>query len=410
MTLFEYRQNELFCEETALLTVAGDVKTPVYVYSKKQLIQNAKDYVNSPAAPLICYAVKANGNPHLMRMLAGAGLGADVTSGGELFLAQQAGIPSERIIFSGVGKTSQEIHMALHSGIKALHVESEMEMALIGSIAAETQRVAQVGVRVNPDIFAETHPAISTGLREHKFGVAPETAVALIHFAHNHPWLEPVGLACHLGSQISDLAPHKKAARFLIKTANELADQGVQLQYLDVGGGLGVGYTQNDAPTIRAWVTAVSNPIQTAGYDVVLEPGRSIAATAGLLLAQVLYTKNQGGKWFAVLDAAMNDLIRPTLYDAYHPVVAVKKPLTTVRVVYDLVGPICETGDWLARERPLPPLQPGDLLAITHAGAYGFAMSSNYNGRLRPAEALVDGSEFTVIRRRETLADLMRGT
>ena len=422
MNPFEYQNKQLHCENVPLATIAAAVGTPVYVYSQSALLDRAAEYLETATAvsPLshVAYAVKANGNPGLLRLLAQAGLGADVTSGGELFLALHAGFSPEKIIYSGVGKTRAEIEMALDAGIKALHIESEMELAAIGGIAGARHQVAHLGVRVNPNIDAKTHPYISTGLHAHKFGVSGETAMGMMQEAANHPWLKPIGLATHIGSQITDLGPFAESAQFLIGMADELEGMGIRLTYLDVGGGLGIDYSnqqstensQQITPSIADWVTAVTQPITQAGYQIVMEPGRSIIGPTGLLLTQTVYTKKQSEKQFLIADAGMNDLIRPTLYQAHHPIwpiqqSAIRNPHST----FDIVGPICETGDFLAKERPFPPTQAGDLLAVMQAGAYGFAMSSNYNGRLRPAEVLVNGAQFTVIRQRQKLEDLLDG-
>ncbi len=413
---FRYHTNHLHCENIPLADLAQRFGTPLYVYSRAAILENAQAYrAHAPHAALVCFAMKANGNPAILRLLADAGLGADVTSGGELFLALKAGFAPETIIYSGVGKLHHEIEAALAANIRALHVESVMELELIAAIASQRQQVASIGVRVNPDIHVETHPAISTGAAQHKFGVAPETAVTLLHQAAQHPWLKPVGLAAHLGSQIHEIAPFTAAANFLVALADELASGGIRLDYIDVGGGLGVAYEREKwevkSEKIGEWVTAVAAPIQATGYGLVVEPGRSIVAAAGVLLTQVVYTKPQGKKMFAIVDAAMNDLIRPTLYNAHHEILPVHVRRTSeVRRTYDIVGPICETGDFLAKERPFPPLAPGDLLAVCHAGAYGFAMSSNYNGRLRPAEVLVDGENVHLIRQRQTYDHLLDGT
>lgn len=413
---FQYHQNKLHCENTPLADLARQFGTPLYVYSHATLLENARAYLaQAPANALVCYAVKANGNPAILRLLAEAGLGADVTSGGELFLALHAGFPSDKIIYSGVGKLHHEIEAALQANIHALHVESALELEQIAAIASERQQVARIGVRVNPDIHVETHPYISTGAAQHKFGVSPETAVALIHAAAHHHWLQPVGVAAHIGSQIQDIAPFPASANFLVGLADELASSGIQLEYVDVGGGLGVQYTSDNwevpSEKIQNWVTAVAAPVQAAGYRLVMEPGRSIIAAAGVLLTQVVYTKPQDAKQFAIVDAAMNDLIRPTLYSAHHEILQVRRTSEVRRTfTYDIVGPICETGDFLAKERPFPLLSPGDLLAVFHAGAYGFAMSSNYNGRLRPAEVLVDGDTAYLIRQRQTYDHLLDGT
>ncbi len=434
---FVYRAGELMCETVPVADVAAAVDTPVYVYSRADLEQRARAFVaaaNEAAGPgaLVCYAVKANGNPALLALLRAAGLGADVTSGGELFLARYAGVDPGRIIFSGVGKKQGEIAEALAAGIRALHVESEMELAAVAAVAERLGRVAPIGVRVNPNISAVTHPYISTGLHGHKFGVPRERAVAMLRAAAAHPWLRPVGLAAHIGSQITDLDPFAQAVRFLVELADEMGGEGVRLEYIDAGGGLGIDY-EGGAPAAADWVRTVGPLVAAAGYGLVVEPGRSIVGRAGALLTRVVYTKQQGEKRFVIADAGMTDLIRPTLYQAYHPILPVEKnslrqdaklakqetlDLASLRetssdsgeMPVDIVGPICETGDFLARDRPMPPLVAGELLAVLHAGAYGYAMSSNYNGHLRPAEVLVEGDTFRVIRRRQTYDDLLAGT
>jgi len=389
------------------------VGTPVYVYSRADLLGRARTFLEATRAAagdgtLICYAVKANANPTLLRLLREAGLGADVTSGGELFLARHVGVEPQRIIYSGVGKQAEEIEAALAAGIRAIHIESEMELDTVAAVAARLGRVAPVGVRVNPNISAATHPYISTGLHSHKFGVPHERAVAILRAAAADPWLRPVGLAAHIGSQITELDPFAQAARFLVALADGLADEGIRLEYLDCGGGLGIDY-QGGAPGLADWVHVIGPIVRAAGYELVIEPGRSIAGRAGALLTRVVYTKQQGDKRFVITDAGMTDLIRPALYQAHHPILPVRAR-GGVEEVVDVVGPICETSDFLARDRALPPLAAGDLLAVLHAGAYGFAMSSNYNGHLRPAEVLVDGDSFGVIRRRQTYDDLIAGT
>ncbi len=357
---------------------------------------------------LICYAVKANANPVIVRMLQDAGLGADVTSGGELFLARHAGVAPAKIIFSGVGKKSAEIAEALAAGIRAIHVESEMELTAVTDEAGRLDMVAPIGVRVNPNVNAETHPYISTGLHAHKFGVPRERAVNILRAAAAHPHLQPVGLAAHIGSQITDLDPFGQAVRFLIELADEMKAEGIPLEYIDAGGGLGIDY-QGSAPDAADWVEAIGKLVADAGYGLVLEPGRSIVGRSGALLTRVVYTKEQGRKQFVIADAGMTDLIRPTLYQAHHPIFPVRESAGEYETV-DLVGPICETSDFLARERLLPSVGRGDLLAVLHAGAYGYAMSSNYNGHLRPAEVLVEGDTFRVIRRRQSYEALLADT
>lgn len=412
-TPFVYRAGELVCESVPLAAVVAGVGTPVYVYSRADLLARAQAFVHvagetAGAGALVCYAVKANGNPALLSLLREGGLGADVTSGGELFLARHAGVDPRRIIFSGVGKKAVEIEEALAADIRALHVESEMELAAVARVAERLRRVAAIGVRVNPNINAVTHPYISTGLHSHKFGVPRDRAVAMLRAAAAHPWLKPVGLAAHIGSQITELDPFIQAAHFLVDLATELSAEGIRLDYLDAGGGLAIDY-QGPAPGVAEWVRAVGSVVAAAGYELVVEPGRSIVGRAGALLTRVVYTKQQGDKHFVIADAGMTDLIRPTLYQAHHPIVPLVATDQAAAIV-DVVGPICETSDFLARDRALPPVTAGDVLAVLHAGAYGFAMSSNYNGHLRPAEVLVEDNSFRVIRRRQTYDDLLLGT
>lgn len=406
---FHYRDGELFCEAVALRTLATAVGTPAYVYSRHALRKTALSLLQAlPPPALVCFAVKANANPAILRELAGLGLGADVTSGGELFLALHAGIAPERIIFSGVGKTPAEIGAALDAGIKALHVESEAELDAIAGLSRARHQPANIGVRVNPNIAADTHPAISTGLHAHKFGVLPATAVALLQRAASDPFLQPVGLACHIGSQITDLAPFEAAAGFLLALAADLAQTGIRLDYLDFGGGLGIDYANTGAPTPHSWARALAHATAGSGYELVVEPGRSLVGPSGALLTQIVYTKTQDGKRFAIVDAGMNDLLRPALYGAFHPILPVAQAAPDG--VYDVVGPVCETGDWLGKDRLLPELVAGDLLAVMQTGAYGYTMSSNYNGRLQPPELLVDGLDWYTIRARQTLHDLLNGT
>ncbi len=407
--MFRYQDNILHCEKAALTAVSSQFDTPTYIYSQAALRQNAQAYLDDNPA-LVCYAIKANGNPAIIRLLGNWGMGADVTSGGELFLAQHAGIPAEKIIYSGVGKLESEIETAINAGVRALHVESEMELHLIAETAARLGRKTAVGIRINPNIYAKTHPHISTGTHGHKFGVTWEVGHRLYQFAAEHEWLTPVGMAVHIGSQIQDVEPYVKASQFLVKQADSLAAEGIQLRYLDIGGGLGIKYDDPFASPqelILEWKTTVSAPILNGGYELVMEPGRSIVGTAGVLLTEVIYTKKQGEKMFVIGDAAMNDLLRPSLYDAVHPILPVEQAAEKVETVIDLVGPVCETTDCLAKDRAIPLPQRGDQLALMHAGAYGFSMASNYNGRLKPAELLINGDEIHLIRKRETVEALL---
>ncbi|MFN2142256.1 MAG: diaminopimelate decarboxylase [Candidatus Promineifilaceae bacterium] len=411
MKPFNYQDGVLSCEDVPLTDIAAKAGTPVYVYSKKELLDRARAYHTAAGEDaLVCYAVKANSSPALLRLLRGEGLGADVTSGGELFLALHAGIPPQKIIYSGVGKRPDEIDMAISAGIGALHIESEQELDLIGRMAADLGRVARISIRVNPNISADTHPYDSTGRLEHKFGLPRETAVSLYKRAAADPWLEPVGVAAHIGSQISDIRPYRALAEYLVDLAGELSSAGVNLTYVDVGGGLAIDYNESGVPPVARWVSAVAGPVERAGYRLVVEPGRSIVGPAGALVCAVLYTKEQGGKRFVIVDAGMNDLVRPAMYNAYHAV----RPLCEANgsrpeITADIVGPVCETGDFLARDRLISEVRPGELLALMNAGAYGFAMSSNYNGRLRPPEVLVDGADFHLIRRRQAYEHLLDG-
>jgi diaminopimelate decarboxylase len=408
---FNYQDGVLSCEDVPLTDIAAKAGTPVYVYSKKELLDRARAYHTAAGEDaLVCYAVKANSSPALLRLLRGEGLGADVTSGGELFLALHAGIPPQKIIYSGVGKRPDEIDMAISAGIGALHIESEQELDLIGRMAADLGRVARISIRVNPNISADTHPYDSTGRLEHKFGLPRETAVSLYKRAAADPWLEPLGVAAHIGSQISDIRPYRALAEYLVDLAGELSSAGVNLTYVDVGGGLAIDYNESGVPPVARWVSAVAGPVERAGYRLVVEPGRSIVGPAGALVCAVLYTKEQGGKRFVIVDAGMNDLVRPAMYNAYHAV----RPLCEANgsrpeITADIVGPVCETGDFLARDRLISEVRPGELLALMNAGAYGFAMSSNYNGRLRPPEVLVDGADFHLIRRRQAYEHLLDG-
>lgn len=418
--LLSYHEGVLHVEAVPLTELAAAANTPLYVYSQTELLGRAAAYRDTLAAITphgqVCYAIKANGNLALLKLLAQAGLGADVTSGGELFLALQAGFPPAKIVFSGVGKRPDEIAFALENRIHALHVESAQELEVIAGLAAAAQQKVTITLRINPNIAAATHPYISTGGKTHKFGVSSDVAWQMAQFAAAQPWLELTGLALHIGSQITDLAPFAQAVQLLIELANQYRAHGIPITYLDVGGGLGIDYSTTPIPSlergngvipeITQWVETVARPIAAAGYHILMEPGRSIVGPTGVLVTQVLYTKLQGEQPFAITDAGMTDLIRPALYQAHHPIVPVRPRPGTVTPIH-LVGPVCETSDVLATARPLPPLNAGDYLAVLQAGAYGYAMSSNYNGRLRPAEIMVKGTEWQVIRGREQYHHLL---
>jgi diaminopimelate decarboxylase len=411
LTPFTYRDGILTCEGVPLPEIAETAGTPVYVYSKTGLLDRARAYLAAAGTnALVCYAVKANGSPALLRLLGAEGAGADVTSGGELFLALHAGIAPQKIIYSGVGKRPDEIEMAIRAGIGALHIESAQELEIVSHTAKRLQSRARISIRVNPDISADTHPYDSTGRLEHKFGLPRETAVSLTKSAAADPWLEPLGLAAHIGSQISDIRPYRALAEYLVDLAGELTAAGAGVTYIDVGGGLAIDYNESGVPPVEEWISAVAAPVRRAGYRLVVEPGRSIAGPAGVLVCTVLYTKEQGDKSFVIVDAGMNDLVRPAMYGAHHAVRPLCRPEgSRPEIKADIVGPVCETGDFLARDRQMAEPVPGDRLAVLNAGAYGFAMSSNYNGRLRLPEVLVDGDSYQLIRRRQEYEHLLDG-
>ena len=404
----DYHHGNLFVESVSLHAVAAAVGTPCYVYSKAALQARWRAYDRAFGARShrICYAVKANDNLSIIRVLQQLGSGFDIVSGGELERALAAGAAAQDIVFSGVGKSRTEIARAIDCGIACINVESAAELARVAALAAARRRVVAVAVRVNPDVDAATHPYISTGLKETKFGVPLADAPALYRAIAADPWLEAAGIACHIGSQLTTVAPVVEAVGEIVGLAEILRGNGIALTHLDVGGGLGIRYRAETPPPIETLVAAVCAAVP-AHYTVMMEPGRSLVGAAGTLLTTVEYLKQTPAKNFAIVDAGMNDLLRPALYDAWHdvlPVQAVTAGDTIIRC--DVVGPICETGDWLARDRELPAAA-GRLLAILDAGAYGFAMTSNYNARPRPPEVLIDNDRFSVIRARETLTDLM---
>ena len=408
---FEYRNDELYCEQTPLAQIAERVKTPCYVYSAGTITGNYQAYSKAcGAAPhTVHYSVKANSSLGVLGLLARLGAGFDVVSGGELFRVLQAGGDPSRTIFSGVGKTVDEIDYALGAGVGLLSCESEAEIELVDSRASRRLGRAPLAIRVNPDVSAETHPYIATGLRDHKFGVPIAEAEEMYRRAARLEHLSIEGVSCHIGSQIVDLSAFLEALRKSVDLAQRLRRRGIPIQHLDLGGGLGVGYRPGDeSPAIATYMTAMLREIAGKDLHLHVEPGRSIVAQAGVLLTTVLYCKRSGAKEFIIVDAAMNDLIRPALYQSHHEIIPVRRaerPLVTA----DVVGPICESGDFLARDRAMAAVEPGEVLAVCTAGAYGFVQSSNYNSRPRAAEVLVDGPRCAVIRDRENYADLIRG-
>lgn len=408
---FTYRDRALYCEDAALADIAAEAGTPCYVYSAAAIRRNFRAYDDAlDGLPhTICYSVKANGNLSILRLLAELGSGFDIVSGGELFRVRKAGGDPARIVFAGVGKTAAEIDCALEAGILVFNCESEPELALIDALAHRRGVKARVGIRVNPDVDANTHHYISTGKLAHKFGIDLSEAETVYEHARAHRNLSVEGVSCHIGSQLMDVNPMMQAVDRVLALVERLRAKGFEIRHADLGGGLGVPYkTADRAPEIEEFIAALRARLADRGLHVMLEPGRSIVANAGALLTRVLYRKSTGEKQFVIVDAAMNDLIRPALYGAHHEILPGRETgAPSVKV--DVVGPVCETADFIARDRELPGVFPGDLLAICSAGAYGFVQSSNYNARPRVAEVLVDGSDWKVIRRRETYEDLVRG-
>lgn len=409
MQAFEHHDGHLWCESVRLSDIADQVGTPTYVYSSRALTENyrAVDTAFGAVPHLICYSLKANGNLAVCRHLSSLGAGADIVSGGELFRAIRAGIDPRKIVYSGVGKTTAEIEYALSSGILMFNVESRAELETINRVAGGLGIVAPIAIRVNPDIDPKTHPYITTGMKKYKFGVPAGEVVALYRDARSMANVAIVGVQMHLGSQLLQVQPIVEAAHRLAEIVRELDGNGIRVSYLDVGGGLGIRYHDEGPEGPEALAAGILPLAKELGCTLILEPGRFIVGDAGALLTRVLYTKHNDLKRFAIVDAGMNDLIRPSLYDSYHEI-----KLATDRTgsePVDVVGPICESGDFFAHERLLPPLSQGDLLAILGAGAYGFTMSSNYNSRPRVAEVMVAGASYSVVRQRETYQDLIRG-
>jgi diaminopimelate decarboxylase len=406
---FERERGELRCDGVSLAEAARELGTPLFVYSRPAIEDAYRAFAAAFAGlpHLVCYAVKANANGAILRLLAGLGAGADIVSGGELLAARRAGFPPERIVFAGVGKADAEIALGLEHGIGEWNAESEDEIARIGAAASARGRVAPISLRVNPDIDPRSHPYISTGLREAKFGVPIGLAPAILRRARARAGVEVAGVQCHIGSQITELGPLAAAARALADLSRQLLDEGFPLRTIDLGGGLGVSYDGRDVPDAAALAAAVRPAVEKLPLTLVLEPGRVLVAAAGVLLTRVLYVKGGADRKFVVVDAGMNDFLRPALYDAFHrvePIAFSGRPAELV----DVVGPVCETSDFLARRRELEKVEPGDLLAVRDAGAYGFTMSSTYNMRPRAAEALVEDGRVRLVRRRETFEDLVR--
>jgi diaminopimelate decarboxylase len=408
MHFFEYRGGELHCEQVPLRRIAAEVGTPAYIYSEQTLRRHVRVFDDAIASVphLICYAVKANSNINILRLFHEWGTGFDIVSGGELFRVLRAGGLAEKVIFAGVGKTAEEIRYALDAGILFFNVESSAELELIQNIARDTDRRARVSIRANPDVDPRTHPYIATGMRKHKFGVSLADARELYRSARQRSNIDVVGVQCHIGSQITELAPFEQALVSLREFILELRREGIVFKYLDFGGGLGISYSTEEPPSPASYGAAVAKATRDLDLTILLEPGRVIVGNAGILLTRALLKKDQGGKKFLVVDAGMNDLIRPALYGSHHQLWPVQVRAEKEKI--DVVGPVCESADFIAKERELPILEAGELLAIMSAGAYGFSLSSNYNSRPRAAEVLVNGETYRVIRRRESYEDLVR--
>lgn len=409
MTALHYVDGVLQLEQVPLAAVAARFGTPCYVYSRAAIEAAYRAYDAAFGAQLhrVCYAVKANSNLAVLNVLACLGAGFDVVSGGELARVLRAGGEAQRVVFSGVGKSAGELRQALAAGIACFNVESAAELERLNQVAIQLGLRAPVALRVNPDVDAGTHPYISTGLKENKFGIPAADAPSLYRRAASLPGLRVHGIACHIGSQLTDLAPLREAAGRVAALRQALIADGIAIDHVDLGGGLGIAYRDETVPSAADYVAAITTPFAGSGVEISIEPGRSIVGPAGVLLTRVEYLKPGAERNFAIIDAAMNDLLRPALYDAHHAVLPLREAGGEAKV-WELVGPVCESGDFLAHARSLA-LAEGDLLALCDAGAYGFAMSSNYNTRPRPAEVMVDGGEAHLIRARETLDDLWRG-
>jgi diaminopimelate decarboxylase len=430
MHSFHYRENRLFCEEVDLERVAQEFGTPLYVYSAGTILDHygRLEAALGPLEHLICYAVKANSNGAILKMLAEAGAGFDIVSGGELFRVLKAGGDARKCSFAGVGKSREEIEYALDESVLSFNVESEAELGRIDEIARNKSVCARIALRVNPDVDAGTHRYVSTGRSENKFGIALDRVAAVYEQAARMPNIHIRGIQMHIGSQITDAAPFAEAIKKVAPLILELKER-YPIEFFSVGGGIGIVYESSFASGSRDWWTekdrieatmtlpltiqdyaaAILPPLRSIGLRVLLEPGRLLVGNAGVLLTRVCYIKQTASKKFVIVDAGMNDLIRPALYQSYHEIVPVREPGGTEREPVDVVGPVCESGDFFAQDRDLPPMKEGELAALMSAGAYGFAMASNYNSRPLPAEVLVQGERFSLIRRRQTMEDLVQG-
>jgi len=408
---FNYRDGALFCEELRVSDISDKVGTPFYLYSRNTLAGHfhAVDQAFAGIPHIVCFSVKANSNVAILKLLAGEGAGADVVSGGEIYRALKAGVDPKKIVFAGLGKTAAEIEFALKEGVLMLNVESSQELMLINEIAGRMGVEAPVALRVNPDIDAKTHPNITTGLKTSKFGIPLGQSLAEYEVAHKLSGLNPIGVHQHIGSQILESGPFEASLRKIINLANSLKLLGMDIRFINIGGGFGIRYTDEEPLTPKEFAGALVPLLKETGCIAILEIGRMITGNSGIMVTKVLFNKQSDGKKFIVVDAGMNDLVRPSLYNVQHVISPVVEQEGAEEVTADVVGPICESTDYLALERKMPDAKPGELLAVFTAGAYGFSMSSNYNSRPRVPEILVSGRKAYLIRRRETYEDLVRG-
>jgi len=409
---FEYRQGELYCEQVPVSQIAKQVGTPCYVYSHATLIRHIRAYDNAfkNIPHLMAFAMKANSNLAILRLMAKEGSGVDIVSGGELFRALKAGVSPSKIVFAGVGKNAEEIRDALKAETLMFNIESSAEMHAINDVAASVGKIAPVALRINPDIDPKTHPYISTGLKKSKFGIAADRALEEFRVASTLRHIHVVGVHAHIGSQLTEVTPFVESLKKVLALVDTLKGQGTNIRYLNIGGGLGITYSDEKPPLPHELAEALSPLVKGLDLTLVMEPGRVIVGNAGILVTKALYEKIGESKRFVIVDAAMNDLIRPSLYSAYHDIRPVSEALLhRPKHQVDVVGPVCESGDFLAKDRSLPEVKPGDLLAVMSAGAYGFVMASNYNSRPRVPEVLVKDNEVHVVRARESYDDLVRG-
>ncbi len=409
MNYFLYRGEKLYCEEVPVDKIANEVGTPVYIYSRRTLERHFREFDEpfKDIPHLTCYSVKSNSNITVISVFAALGGGADIVSGGELYRALKAGVPPEKIVFSGVGKSDEEIINAIQEGILMFNVESQNELEVINTLAKKLKRTANIALRINPGVDPNTHSYIATGKSISKFGIGLNRAVEIYRNTEQYKNLKFIGIDAHIGSQITLLTPFVETLKKMLDVINKIKNKNLEIKYIDIGGGLGITYDEEEPPHPREYASKLIENLKGWKGTLITEPGRVLTGNAGVLLTKVLYRKENSGKNFIIVDAGMNDLIRPTLYGAFHEILPVVKK--DGRIKADVVGPVCESGDFFAKDRLVADVKRNDLLAIMSAGAYGFSMSSNYNSRRRPAEVLVDGEKYFIIRKRDDYNDLIRG-